>query len=114
MMKIPTTLKHKPVIVAEDYEKIDGRYAYDSDAKGLTLGSHNGMTAAAWKFPQKCGAIRAKNGPANRRNCPCTAFWTLPFWNAKHSRTSERRTAKKICMTKITRRLRASACRAMP
>lgn len=37
-MKIPTTLKHKPVIVAEDYEQIDGRYAKDSDAKGLSLG----------------------------------------------------------------------------
>lgn len=37
-MKIPTTLKHKPVIVAEDYDNIDGRNAYNSDAKGLSLG----------------------------------------------------------------------------
>ncbi len=37
-MKIPATLKHKPVIVSENYENIDGRYAYDSDAKGLSLG----------------------------------------------------------------------------
>lgn len=37
-MEIPTTLKHKPVIVAENYENIDGRYAYNSDAKGLSLG----------------------------------------------------------------------------
>ena len=37
-MKIPTTLKHKPVIVSEDYENIDGSLAYDSDAKGLSLG----------------------------------------------------------------------------
>ena len=35
---IPTHLKHKPVIVAEDYEKVDGRYAGDSDTKGLSLG----------------------------------------------------------------------------
>jgi hypothetical protein len=27
-MKIPTTLKHKPVIVSENYENVDGRYAY--------------------------------------------------------------------------------------
>lgn len=38
MMKIPTTLKHKPVIVTENYENVDGRYAYNSDAKGLSLG----------------------------------------------------------------------------
>lgn len=37
-MKIPTHLKHKPVIVCENYEKIDGRYANNSDAKGLSLG----------------------------------------------------------------------------
>ena len=37
-MKIPTNLKHKPVIVSENYEEIDGRYAYESDAKGLSLG----------------------------------------------------------------------------
>lgn len=37
-MKIPTTLKHKPVIVSENYENIDGKYAYDSDAKGISLG----------------------------------------------------------------------------
>ena len=37
-MQIPTTLKHKPVIVAGDYERTDGRYAYHSDAKGLSLG----------------------------------------------------------------------------
>ncbi|MGI6706309.1 MAG: DUF6530 family protein [Clostridia bacterium] len=37
-MKIPTTLKHKPVIVSENYENVDGRYAYQTDAKGLSLG----------------------------------------------------------------------------
>jgi len=37
-LKIPTNLKHKPVIVSENYENVDGRYAYDSDAKGLSLG----------------------------------------------------------------------------
>lgn len=37
-MKIPTTLKHKPVITVENYENVDGRNAYDSDAKGLSLG----------------------------------------------------------------------------
>lgn len=37
-MKIPTTLKHKPVIVCENYENVDGRYAYRTDTKGLSLG----------------------------------------------------------------------------
>jgi hypothetical protein len=37
-MKIPTTLRHKPVIVSENYAQIDGRYANDTDAQGLSLG----------------------------------------------------------------------------
>ncbi|MCZ2259177.1 DUF6530 family protein [Sporosarcina sp. G11-34] len=37
-MKIPTTLKHKPVIVSDNYENVDGRNANNSDAKGLSLG----------------------------------------------------------------------------
>lgn len=37
-MKIPTELKHKPVIVSEEYGKIDGRKANATDAEGLSLG----------------------------------------------------------------------------
>lgn len=37
-MKIPTTLKHKPVIQIDNYSNVDGKYANSSDAKGLSLG----------------------------------------------------------------------------
>ena len=37
-MEIPTNLKHKPVIVVEDYDKVDGKNALHTDAKGLSLG----------------------------------------------------------------------------
>lgn len=37
-MKIPMNLKHKPVVCAEDYARIDGKYANDTDAQGLSLG----------------------------------------------------------------------------
>jgi hypothetical protein len=37
-MKIPTELKHKPVIISEEYEKVDGRLAFNTDTKGLSLG----------------------------------------------------------------------------
>ncbi|MDY6834322.1 MAG: DUF6530 family protein [Chloroflexota bacterium] len=37
-MKIPSELKHKPVIISEDYDLVDGRKAGSSDAKGLSLG----------------------------------------------------------------------------
>lgn len=37
-MKVPVTLSHKPVLVGEGYDRIDGRSAYASDAKGMSLG----------------------------------------------------------------------------
>ncbi len=37
-MNIPTNLKHKPVIVADNYSRVDGRKACDTDAVGLSLG----------------------------------------------------------------------------
>ncbi len=37
-MDIPTTLRHKPVITVPNYENVDGRYANDTDAKGMSLG----------------------------------------------------------------------------
>lgn len=37
-MNIPTSLKHKPVIVCENYDVNDGKYAGNSDAKGISLG----------------------------------------------------------------------------
>lgn len=37
-MNIPTNLKHKPVIVSENYGNVDGHYAYQTDAQGLSLG----------------------------------------------------------------------------
>ncbi|WP_134685802.1 DUF6530 family protein [Brevibacillus migulae] len=37
-MKIPTTFQHKPVVISENYERVDGRLARNTDAKGLSLG----------------------------------------------------------------------------
>lgn len=37
-MKIPYILKHKPVVVSENYEQIDGRFARNTDAKVLSVG----------------------------------------------------------------------------
>ena len=57
-MKIPTNLKHKPVIVSEDYSSVDGRQAYESDAKGLSLGWPSGTKGAGWTSLPKSGVIQ--------------------------------------------------------
>ena len=70
-MKIPTQLKHKPVIVSENYENIDGRYAYHSDAKGLSLGLAQWNDRGDVDISAKVWRHTGENGPANRKNFQC-------------------------------------------
>jgi len=72
-MKIPTTLKHKPVIVSENYENIDGRYAYDSDAKGLSLGlaqwndrGRVDLSAKVWRYTGEKWSRQSEELPMHR------------------------------------------------
>jgi len=72
-MKIPTTLKHKPVIVAEDYSNIDGRNAYHTDAKGLSLGlaqwNDRGkidISAKVWRYTGEKWSRQSEELPLHR------------------------------------------------
>jgi hypothetical protein len=72
-MKIPTSLKHKPVIVSENYENVDGRYAYKSDAKGLSLGlaqwNDRGkvdISAKVWRYTGEKWSRQSEELPLHR------------------------------------------------
>jgi len=72
-MKIPTYLKHKPVIVAEDYQNIDGRMAYNTDAKGLSLGlaqwNDRGkvdISAKVWRYTGEKWSRQSEELPLHR------------------------------------------------
>jgi hypothetical protein len=72
-VKIPTSLKHKPVIVSENYENVDGRYAYESDAKGLSLGlaqwNDRGkvdISAKVWRYTGEKWSRQSEELPLHR------------------------------------------------
>ncbi|MDD3519675.1 MAG: DUF6530 family protein [Actinomycetota bacterium] len=72
-MEIPTTLKHKPVIVSENYENVDGRYAYNTDTKGLSLGlaqwNDRGkvdISAKAWRHTGEKWSRQSEELPLHR------------------------------------------------
>jgi len=72
-MKIPTILKHKPVIEVENYENVDGRYAYNSDAKGLSLGlaqwNDRGkvdISAKVWRYTGEKWSRQSEELPLHR------------------------------------------------
>lgn len=37
-MKLPAVFKHRPIVVSENYEQVDRRFARNTDTKGLSLG----------------------------------------------------------------------------
>ena len=72
-MNIPTTLKHKPVIVSRDYEHVDGRNAYHSDAKGLSLGlaqwndrGNLEISAKVWRYTGEKWSRQSEELPLHR------------------------------------------------
>ena len=72
-MKIPTTLKHKPVIVSENYENVDGKYAYNTDAKGLSLGlaqwndrGNVDISAKVWRYTGEKWSRQSEELPLHR------------------------------------------------
>src|SRR5690606_34153783 len=72
-MKIPTTLKHKPVIVSENYGNVDGRYAYNTDAQGLSLGlaqwNDRGkldVSAKVWRYTREKWSRQSEELPLHR------------------------------------------------
>jgi hypothetical protein len=55
-MKIPLHLSHRPIFTVEGYDKIDGPYARDTDAMGLSIGiaqwngtGKNDLSAKVWR-----------------------------------------------------------------
>ena len=72
-MEIPTTLKHKPVVVVENYSEVDGKRAYDSDAEGLSIGlaqwnDRGSVEASAkvWRHTGEKWSRQSEELPLNR------------------------------------------------
>lgn len=76
-MNIPTHLKHKPIIAVENYDRIDGPYADDTDAMGLSVGIAQWNTPGIPSYQQKCGATPEKSGHGNQKNY---LFIVLSTW----------------------------------
>lgn len=73
-MQIPVHLKHKPVIVLENYEKIDGDYPpNETDAKGLSIGLAQwneqdvlDISAKIWRYSGKKWSRQSEEMPLHR------------------------------------------------
>lgn len=85
-MNIPVDLKHKPVVIADDYPSIDGRYSDDTDVKGLSLGlaqwNDRGkvdISAKIWRHSGKRWSRQSEELPLHR-----VLDLAILFCEAKH------------------------------
>lgn len=66
----PTNLKHQPIIAVNDYDKVDGKYAGETDAKALTLGNaqwdRNDISAKVWRYEETKWSRQSEELPLHR------------------------------------------------
>ena len=64
------TRKHKPIVSVSDYEKIDGIYANNTDAKALSLGfaqyDHDEISLKVWRFVNGKWSRQSEELPIHR------------------------------------------------
>ena len=72
-MKIPNYLSHKPILKLEDYSKLDGRFANQTDAEGLSIGlaqwsnaAEMDLSAKVWRYTGKKWSRQSEELPLHR------------------------------------------------
>ncbi len=72
--RVPHTLKHKPVMVVDNYDPIDGRHAGNTDAKGLSIGlaqwsdrrNYRELSAKIWRYTGEKWSRQSEEMPLHR------------------------------------------------
>lgn len=66
----PKHLKHKPILVADNYDKNDGKYANRTDCKALSIGKaqwdNNEISAKIWRHSGKKWSRQSEEMPLHR------------------------------------------------
>ncbi len=72
--KVPHTLKHKPVVVVNDYAALDGRHAGNTDTRGLSIGlaqwsdrrNYRELSAKVWRYTGEKWSRQSEELPLHR------------------------------------------------
>jgi len=75
-MTVPTNLNHKPIIAIDNYDRIDGQYANDTDAMALSIGvaqwDENDISAKVFRQPNGRWSPQSEELPPHRVIDLCT------------------------------------------
>ncbi len=113
-MKIPQCWKHKPVIVVNNYEHVDGKVANESDAKGLSIGLAQWNDRGSVEASAKVWRHTGENGQDRVKSFPCTgcSIWHCSF--AGQVSISRMLIGFPSTMTQQTPRSTVLVCKVMP
>lgn len=100
-MRIPNHLSHKPILKLEEYSKLDGRFANQTDAEGLSIGlaqwsnsTEVDLSAKVWRYTGEKWSRQSEELPLHRvldlASLLCAAIYyekngTLPTNDKKFS-----------------------------
>lgn len=72
-MDIPNHLSHKPIVKLEDYTQLDGKFANESDAEGLSIGlaqwsnaEEMDLSAKVWRYTGEKWSRQSEELPIHR------------------------------------------------
>lgn len=69
-MRVPEHLAHKPIIGVDNYDRLDGKYSNNSDAKALSLGKSqwdkNEISAKVWRHTGEKWTRQSEELPLHR------------------------------------------------
>lgn len=77
-MNIPASTNHKPVIISDNYGKVDGRFASKTDVSALSLGLSEQDEGGRVLLPPKYGELLRNKGPVHRMSYLFIEFWIYP------------------------------------
>ena len=69
-MRVPQHLAHKPIIGVDNYDRVYGKYANNSDAKALSIGNaqwdSNDISAKVWRHTDEKWTRQSEELPLHR------------------------------------------------
>ena len=69
-MRVPEHLAHKPIVGVDNYDRIDGKHANESDAKALSLGksqwNNEEISAKVWRHTGEKWTRQSEELPLHR------------------------------------------------
>ena len=77
-MNIPASTNHKPVIISDNYGKVDGRFAYKTDVRALSLGLSEQNEDGRAHIAAKVWRAAEEQGPVQWMSYLFIEFWIYP------------------------------------